>query len=380
MTATRETPKTIAQAAEIVRRTRDAGKRLIPVGAGSKLHWLDDSPHDAVLLDMRSCDGIVEYTPDDMTVTVEAGILLAALQARLAERGQRLTLDPPRAATATVGGVLASNDSGPIRFAWGTARDIVIGMSMIEPDGTLIKSGGRVVKNVAGYDLHKLYIGSQGTLGPIATATFKLRPVPEALGLVVAQPDSAADAERMMADLLAGETRPTLIELFNGRMAAELALSPKLSLAVGFEENREAVAWQCQQAVAAIGGIILGEKGSRELYERLREAPAAGADTTAFKATMLSSHVAGFVERADALPLRLIAHAGNGVVHGICTGPIDAADWRRLLDDALAGEGNLQVRGPLPAGVSRRGAPREDAFLTAAVQKAFDPAGTFVTG
>jgi glycolate oxidase FAD binding subunit len=318
-----------------------------------------------------------------MTVTVEAGITLAALQAHLAKQGQRVTLDPPGGERATIGGVLATNDSGPMRLGHGTARDIVIGMSMIEPDGELIRSGGRVVKNVAGYDLHKLFIGSFGALGPIATVTLKLRPVPEARGLAVLHPRSAEEAERMIAAALAGDTRPTMIDLLNApawsslQTTAHRSVAHGLTLVIGFEENADAVRWQCDWIVKHIGGTALNAADSQSLYERLRDATG-GAGGTSFKATMLSSLVADYLSRAGGLPIVMIARAGNGVVYGVPESDLEAKVWRELSEAATAGQGSFQIWGKLPACVEARfGAPRADQFLSTRVREAFDPTGMF---
>src|ERR687883_1494657 len=137
------------------------------------------------IIETTGLNRVVEYEPADLTVTVEAGMRFAELQQRLAEEGQFLALDPPAAEGATIGGVIATNASGPLRFAYGTARDLVIGTRVANPDGTLTRAGGRVVKNVAGYDLTKLYIGSLGTLGVIVELSFKLAPIPPVLSTVV---------------------------------------------------------------------------------------------------------------------------------------------------------------------------------------------------
>ena len=181
----------------------------------------------------------------------------------------------------------------------------------------------------------------------------------------------------MIAEALAGETRPTFIELLNGRMAAGIQLAPRTTLMIGFEENAEAVAWQCASIVKTAGGVPLNAAESRRVYQGLCAA-AGGAASTSFKATMLSSEAAGFVERADRLPVRLIARAGNGVVYGLLEEPISASAWSELESMAQAGEGHLEVRGSLPAPDWKRfGRPRGDARLTMAVQQAFDPGAMF---
>lgn len=369
-------PRELAAAGEVVRLAREHGHRLVTVGARTKQAWAAPGRGPAIELDMCGLSRVVEYSPEDMTITVEAGMTLGSLTAVLARNHQRLTLDPPNGDRATVGGVLAANDSGPVRFAYGTARDIVIGMSMIEPDGGLVRSGGKVVKNVAGYDLHKLYIGSFGTLGPIATVTFKLRPQPEARGMVVLTPRDAVEAEDMIAGALAGDTRPTFVELLNGRMAGRLKLLGRTTLVIGFEENADAVSWQCSAIVKALGGVPLSETHSAALYDQLRQA-AGGEAPAGFKASLLSSEVCGFVERLDRLPLRIIARAGNGVVHGLADEPLHDSEWT-VLEGMMADlEGSLQVRGPVPAVAPRFGRPRGDAFLSQAIQRRFDPLATF---
>jgi len=128
--------------------------------------------------DLRAMREVLEYTPEDMTVSVEAGLTLAQLQTRLAEHNQWLPMDPPGADTLTIGALLAANRSGPRRFGYGTVREHLLGIKVVLADGRVIKAGGKVVKNVAGYDLCKLFVGSHGTLGVIVEATFKVLPRP----------------------------------------------------------------------------------------------------------------------------------------------------------------------------------------------------------
>ncbi len=369
-------PVDVEAARELVRFAREHDARLVPVGGGTKQHWIDPPTGNVIRMDTRAMCRVVEYEPEDMTVTVEAGITLGALQKRLAEHGQRLTLDPPHADRATIGGILAANDSGPIRLAFGTARDIVIGMSMIEPDGELIHSGGKVVKNVAGYDLHKLYIGSFGTLGPIATVTFKLRPVPEARGVVMLHPEDPSDAERMIRAAMAGQTRPTFIELVSTRAPVADAAASGLMLVIGFEENADAVRWQCERLQSSLGGEILENHAAQEVYDHLRELPGA-ACRTSFRATMLSSKVADFFEAVRDLPIHVIAHAGSGIVVGLLDEPLDEAAWVRLVAAAAEGRGYLQIRGEWLGPLVRRASRVPNATLSNAIRKAFDPAGTF---
>ena len=170
-----------------------------------------------LLLATTGLNRVVEYEPADLTVTVEAGMRFSDLQALLAEQGQFLALDPAAEPEATIGGLIATNASGPLRFAYGTARDLVIGTRVANPDGTLTRAGGRVVKNVAGYDLNKLYVGSLGTLAVIVELSFKLAPIPPALATVVGQ----FELERLRARRDRGG--PALAAVAAGHRAARAA-------------------------------------------------------------------------------------------------------------------------------------------------------------
>ncbi|HEU0011349.1 MAG TPA: FAD-binding oxidoreductase [Verrucomicrobiae bacterium] len=166
-------------------------------------------------VDLSSLSCILEHTPEDMTVTVEAGATLANLQRTLAARGQWLPIDPPRPGRLTLAAMLDSNASGPRRAGFGTIRDYLIGLRVALADGRLVRSGGKVVKNVAGYDLMKLFIGARGTLGVIVEATFKLLPLPGAEFFVQARCESLESAERLIAAVLDSELTPTVFDLHN---------------------------------------------------------------------------------------------------------------------------------------------------------------------
>ena len=131
-------------------------------------------------VNLAALNRVLEHTPEDMTVTVETGITLAELQRQAGKCRQWLAIDPPHPEKATIAAIINANTSGPRRFGCGTIRDYLLGVTVVLADGTIIHSGGKVVKNVAGYDLMKLFIGGQGTVGVVVEATFKLRPLPEA--------------------------------------------------------------------------------------------------------------------------------------------------------------------------------------------------------
>src|SRR5258708_6536249 len=181
----RVTPASREELAEALHAADSRGQAVAPVGAGTQLDLGMPPSRLDLVIETTRVNKVVEYEPADLTVTVEAGLRFADLQKQLAEQGQFLALDPPAAPGATIGGLIATNASGPLRFAYGTARDLVIGTRVANPDGTVTHAGGRVVKNVAGYDLNKLYIGSLGTLGIIVPLSLKLAPVPPATHTIV---------------------------------------------------------------------------------------------------------------------------------------------------------------------------------------------------
>jgi glycolate oxidase FAD binding subunit len=172
-------PTNEAEVAETLVQARKRGLTAIAVGGGTHLHIGNVPSAYDVALSTTGLTGTIEHEPDDLTVTVDAGVPIEALGAVLAKHGQWLPLDPPMRAESTVGGLIATNGFGPLRHALGTVRDWVIGLRVAHVDGTVSKSGGRVVKNVAGYDMHKLHVGALGSLGVITQATFKLASLPQ---------------------------------------------------------------------------------------------------------------------------------------------------------------------------------------------------------
>jgi len=191
----------------VLRAANEQNQAVFPRGGGTQMAYGMPPERSGIVLDMRGVAGIVEYQAADLTVTVEAGMTLEHLQNVLGEHGQWLPLDPPCAPEATVGGILATNASGPTRHSKGTARDLVIGMQFVTAEGDLVKSGGRVVKNVAGYDLGKLQIGALGTLGVITQVTFKVSPLPAATLNLVASANDVAKLETL-TKTLAGSQLP----------------------------------------------------------------------------------------------------------------------------------------------------------------------------
>ncbi|TYB58597.1 FAD-binding oxidoreductase [Nonomuraea sp. PA05] len=204
-------PETVEEIAAVLRACAERDLAVVPVGGGTKLHWGPPPERCDVLLDLCCMNEILEHAAGDLVVRAQAGVTMDALAGTLADKGQELALDVPFSEGTTVGGTLATALPGPRAFRYGAARDLLIGITVVLPDGTIARSGGKVVKNVAGYDLGKLFTGSYGTLGVIAEATFRLHPLPADRRWVVAELDPA-EAARLTAALAASQAEPSAVE------------------------------------------------------------------------------------------------------------------------------------------------------------------------
>jgi glycolate oxidase FAD binding subunit len=220
-------PSTLAEAAEAMARCARERLSVAFVGGGTDLA-LGPPPRalDAVLR-TGGLHRVVAHAPSDQVVTVEAGIPLAALQAALAPHGQRLALDPPWPDRATIGGIVAANAFGPLRARYGSVRDLILGATIVRADGTVAKGGGKVVKNVAGFDLPRLLVGSLGTLGLVTTVTLRVHPAAEAGATVLCPGADPAQAWALVRAVRDAQLEPS--------SAAALAVSDRLDLGVRFE-------------------------------------------------------------------------------------------------------------------------------------------------
>jgi glycolate oxidase FAD binding subunit len=239
-------PTSVAEVVEALRSAAADGLTVVPVGSGSKTSWAAPPTSCDLLLDLTALDRVVEHVAGDLIVVAEAGVRLADLQGRLGEAGQVLGLDPVEPG-ATLGGVVSANASGPRRLRYGTVRDLLIGTTVVLADGTVASSGGKVVKNVAGYDLGKLYTGAHGTLGVVVSTTWRLHPVPPARRALVLDLPDAADAGPLVAGLARSTLTPAAVELF------ATAHGPG-QLVVVFESIAESVRAQTETARTLLGG------------------------------------------------------------------------------------------------------------------------------
>ena len=194
-------PANEPELAQILKIANQNGLAVIPRGGGTKLDWGNPPTRADLLLSTARLNRVLEHAWADLTVTVEAGCTIQTLQQTLAKHGQRIALDPLWPDRATVGGVLSANDSGALRLRFGSLRDLIIGMTLALPDGTLASSGGKVVKNVAGYDLPKLATGALGTLGVITRAVFRLHPLPQFSQTLTIHTENIQDAQRIVLSI-----------------------------------------------------------------------------------------------------------------------------------------------------------------------------------
>lgn len=204
-------PKNVAEAADVMRVAAEQGLAVVPRGAETRLDWGTPPRRCDLLVDTHRLDGLIEHAAGDLVAKAEAGMPMERLAERLAEHGQRLALDVPLPGS-TVGGTIATGASGPLRTLYGTPRDLIIGLTIVRADGRIARSGGKVVKNVAGYDLGRLFCGSYGTLGLIVEATFRLHPVPAATAYVTCPVDGPEEAHDAVQDVIHSLVAPSAVE------------------------------------------------------------------------------------------------------------------------------------------------------------------------
>lgn len=287
-------------------------------------------------IDLTQLNHVIEYEPANLTISVEAGMTLAALQSTLQAHQQFLPLDPPQGTRATLGGIVASNAHGPLRFRYGTVRDWLIGVRVVLADGTLVRGGGRVVKNVAGYDLPKLFAGSMGTLGVIAEATFKLSPLPPASRTLIASGETAAELVKALQTLMRWTPLPNAVELLDPALASHvLEREPEAGYALvaqcagaGAGVARQAADFEkaCKESGLSVGAPVQAEDEA-ELWNKLRELPAtlAVAEATLYELRLLPSQIEEALNKMRALATAhevqgaLFARAGQSV-WGVLTG------------------------------------------------------------
>jgi glycolate oxidase FAD binding subunit len=379
----------------LVRDQAARGRAIYPRGGATALDYGGVPRRPGVAVDTRSISRPIDYPFADMTITVQAGMTLSALRAILAEQHQRLLVDAPHPERATLGGIYATNTCGSRRFGAGRPRDQIIGVSFVTSEGAVVKGGGRVVKNVAGYDFPKLLTGSMGTLGVIVQLTLKVRPIPEASAIAwLPLADADAVAERL-DQLNTSGTRPIALDLLNATAARALGQAFGLSgehpvLAIGFEDNAVSVRWQLDRLKSEVGRtdlmVVEGEQ-TAPLWDALNGYQAVEPGPVSFVANLRPSTVAGYVGDIDPGRWSVQAHAGNGIVRAHALGAWTLEEAVRTIEPfrqrAVADGGNLIVS-RCPTEWKERlgvwGQPRADWAIAERVRAALDPHGAMNPG
>jgi glycolate oxidase FAD binding subunit len=396
-----ERPASVDDLCAVVKDARAADRAIYSCGGQTMLDFGLPPSRPGTIVDTRQLSQVIDYPAQDMTITLQAGMTMGQLRSILSAEGQRLPVDVPLPDRATLGGALAVNASGPRRYGHGTLRDYLIGISVANDEGQEIKAGGRVVKNVAGYDLCKLYVGSLGTLGVITQATLKLKPIPEAEALLTFGCETKAIGS-ILEKLHGSSTRPVCIDLLNAAAVRRIkGYNQCLSFAnpekdwvavIGFEDNAKAVSWQVRQLrdeLRTLDVVDLSEhqaSAADALWRALTDFPAqAGTFGVTFKANFLPSATAAICDIMPGdVPVQI--HAGNGVA----LGHIEAAGLEsvrtllgRIARVAAGAHGNcVLLRCPTEwkATLPVWGRPRADYWLMRAVKEKLDPRRTFNPG
>ena len=239
-------PKTEQEISSVLTYANTNKHTVAIMGGGTKRGYGGLLEKADILLSLAQYTGIVEHNPGDMTLTVKSGTPFNVIQNYLAQYKQKIPLDPFSPNHATIGGIISANDSGPKRLGYGSARDNVIGLRMVYPDGTLIRSGGKVVKNVAGYDMNKLFIGAMGTLGVVSEVTVKLRPIAkyQSILLVSFSENNIEEIRAFAVKVLDSMIEPISLEILNPSIAGKLTNINQFTLLISFEDVKSSVHYQ----------------------------------------------------------------------------------------------------------------------------------------
>ena len=326
-----ERPRTIDELATMVRAHSAAGRTVRPRGGGTKLGWGGRQHSDGtepVDIDTRGLSRVIEHNEGDLTAVVEAGMPLLAAQAAFARAGQMLAIDPPLGEddAATIGGVVVTNDTGPMRHRYGGMRDLVLGIGVVLSDGTIAKSGGKVIKNVAGYDLARLFTGSFGTLGVVARVALRLHPALPATATVVGEsddPDRITAAAAMLARLpLEADCLDVAWANGAGRMLVRFA-------GAAAEERGRAIVSRLGSRLEGV--TIVTDDAALWARQRASQRVRAGGDGVVVKVASRLMDLAVILRAADAVGASVTSRAVLGLSWIVLPGPANVDALRRSL-------------------------------------------------
>jgi glycolate oxidase FAD binding subunit len=294
-------PASAIQVAQTLKLCDQAQLHVVARGNGTKLDWANPPRKADLILSTRRLNQVLEHAAGDMTATVQAGCTVAAMANILAQRGQRLALDLLWPDRATVGGIIATDDCGPMRSAYGTIRDHLIGITVALPDGALARSGGKVVKNVAGYDLPKLFTGSFGTLGVITQAIFRLYPLPKSSHTVRWMAPTTESLGRLIAALADCSPVTTSVQF-----EADSAASAPIHVSVLLEGLPAAMEAKLQRVLRAASDCRAQQTEPPADAWTARQRQFSAADSCVAQISLLPTNWPAFIDR-----MRDIAAAGG---------------------------------------------------------------------
>jgi glycolate oxidase FAD binding subunit len=390
-------PGTVGEVSRLLALAAGEGLAVAPRGSGAATALGNPPRRLDLVVDLSRLASVIEYVPEDMVATVQCGITLEALSARLGENGQMLALDPLGGRRRTVGGVLATDASGPLRFRYGTGRDLLLGIRFVQADGTLTWGGARVVKSVTGYDVPKLMVGALGTLGLLVEATVRLHPKPSAVSTLGVPFDSAEAAQAFVAALLDSTLEPGRISVLDaGARRACMGAGPAPVVLVSFGTVEEGVKGQGEalRTLAARSGSQ-AEWVPNAVWDSLHRELATPAEVQLRVACEITrvGHWLGEVERCAAalgLAVSVVGQAGNGIIQVFAGG--GAALTPRLVRDmilplrrGLEPEGGSLVVERAPAQLKRQcevwGSIQPDSLeIMKRIKLEFDPGGILNPG
>ncbi|MDP9112649.1 MAG: FAD-binding oxidoreductase [Acidobacteriota bacterium] len=343
-------PQSEEEAAEILRAANEDGASVIPRGGGTKSDWGNPPRRTDVMLSTVNLNRVIEHAWADLTVTVEAGCTIAELQRTLAQHGQRLAVDPLWPEKATVGGVVSTNDTGALRLRYGGLRDLIIGVTLALADGTLARSGGKVVKNVAGYDLSKLVTGAFGTLAVITSATFRLHPLPKHVHAVTAAVPDLPAMQHLLNKILETQLVPAALQVRVGAGAPQIDV-----LFEGTEEGIYAQVDRLREMTPLI-------ENDAEVFQRLD----AGA-----KISVLPARIAETLEGLD----------GYAIVQATGIGWVQSPRLSQMREKIESMDGSLVLMRPYPSLDAWGSTAGGDALpLMRAIKQRFDSRGILNPG
>ena len=338
-------PDSIREIRDVLIYAAENALSVIPAGSGTKLGIGNPPERVDLVVSTKRLNAVLEYEPGDLTVTAQAGVRLCDLQDKLAENGQCLPLDPPYSSHATVGGIAAVNSSGPSSLSFGTSRNRVLGMQVVLSNGTDVKSGGKVVKNVAGYDLNKLYIGSFGTLGIISELTFKLNPLPEVQRTILVPFSSIAQASIVAVEIANSQLLPIFLNLIFGGVPSVETVDP--CLVIGLDGHPETVEWQINRLQSIVnqngasGVEVYDGVHQRNLRTSMSTFPERKPQTVMCKVNLRLTDAEKFITAAlahgdDLLDLRIMGHMGTGVVYVTFSVPSNDTAFAQFASSVIA--------------------------------------------